>query len=314
MLLALSLVAGCRDPARPEAVWCANGTGPAQVIYPESITYDEANDVFYILDRTAHLQRLDHDGRCLADWWLPKWPEKPDPNPAIASDGSLLIPNPAPLDYDAELRFGPDGNIWIADGNYHRVEVCAPDGTLIRKFGSPGTGDGQFLLPTDVGFDHGRVYISEYGGNDRVQVFDMQGKKLFQFGRFGSGDGEFSRPQTMVFDHGRIYITDACNHRIDVFDTDGKWIRSMGSPGSGLGEFRFPYGLAEDRSGHLIVSEFGNNRVQMIDKETGRGLKIWGSTGREPGQFAYPWGVVVDRRGRIIAADAGNDRLQVFEF
>jgi hypothetical protein len=69
-----------------------------------------------------------------------------------------------------------------------------------------------------------------------------------------------------------------------------------------------------DKEGHLIVCEFGNNRVQMIDKETGKGLKTWGAAGRDPGQLAYPWGVIVDKRDRVVAVDAGNNRLQVFEF
>jgi DNA-binding beta-propeller fold protein YncE len=69
-----------------------------------------------------------------------------------------------------------------------------------------------------------------------------------------------------------------------------------------------------DHEGHLIVCEFGNNRVQMIDKESGKGIKTWGSGGHDPGQLAYPWAVAIDKRDRIVAVDAGNNRLQVFEF
>jgi hypothetical protein len=88
----------------------------------------------------------------------------------------------------------------------------------------------------------------------------------------------------------------------------------MGGLGSGLGEFRFPYGLDQDHHGHLIVCEFGNNRVQQIDKLTGRGLAMWGSGGREPGQLAYPWALIVDRKDRVFVVDSGNNRVQVFEF
>jgi SAM-dependent methyltransferase len=73
--------------------------------------------------------------------------------------------------------------------------------------------------------------------------------------------------------------------------------------GSGRGQYRFPYGLDQDREGNLVVCEFGNNRVQLIDKHTGKGLKIWGSEGRAPGHFAYPWAVAVDKRGRVVAVD-----------
>jgi DNA-binding beta-propeller fold protein YncE len=54
--------------------------------------------------------------------------------------------------------------------------------------------------------------------------------------------------------------------------------------------------------------------VQLIDKETGKGLATWGSGGRELGQLAYPWGVAVDKKDHVVTVDAGNNRLQVFEF
>src|SRR5439155_5303137 len=110
------------------------------------------------------------------------------------------------------------------------------------------------------------------------------------------------------------YVADACNHRIEVFKTDGTFVRAMGVVGDGPGQFRFPYGLDMDSSGHLIVCEFGNDRVQLIDKESGKGLKVWGVPGREPRQFAYPWALSVDRHDRVVAVVSGNNRLQVFEF
>ena len=288
----IAILCGCGESNKPQAVWCETGTGPGEVVYPRAITYSASDDTFFIIDRVAHVQHLDHEGHCLAEWQMPEWKMGKPVGAAV----------------------GPDGNLWVPDTHYHRVVIYSPAGKLLKMFGHEGTGDGQFMLPTDIAFDSGRVFVSEYGGNDRVQVFDRDWRKLYQFGHFGNGDGEFRRPQSMVIDHGLVFITDACNHRIAVFTTEGKWVRNMGSTGSGLGEFRFPYGLDEDREGHLIVCEFGNNRVQMIDKETGRGLKTWGSAGREPGQLAYPWGVAVDKRDRVVAVDAGNNRLQVFEF
>jgi DNA-binding beta-propeller fold protein YncE len=130
----------------------------------------------------------------------------------------------------------------------------------------------------------------------------------------GSGDGEFSRPVSMVVDKGFVYVTDASNHRIVVFKTDGTFVKNFGGVGSNLGQFRFPYGLDMDSKGNLIVAEFGNNRIQLIDKETGRGIRTWGAAGRDIGQLAYPWAAAVDKDGRVVAVDSGNNRLQVFRF
>jgi len=203
-----------------------------------------------------------------------------------------------------------------AGANINSELADKPGGELIREFGGFGKKPGQFVYPTDVAFDsRGRVFVAEYGDNDRVQVFDREsGKFLFQFGKFGNGDGEFSRPQSMVILGDTVYITDASNHRISVWTTEGRFLRNMCKIGSGDGELRFPYGLDVDSKGRLVVCEFGNNRVQLIDKETGRGLGTWGAGGRELGQLAYPWAVAVDKDDRVVAVDAGNNRLQVFEF
>lgn len=283
----------CRDSAKPEAIWCETGMGPTQVVYPRGISYSKLDDTFFIVDRVARIQHLDHDGKFLGEWRMPEFKTgKP-----------------------VGLTAGPDGLVYVPDTHYQRVIVYRPDGTEVRRWGSYGTAPGQFIFPTDIAFDaKGNVFVSEYGDNDRVQVFSPEGKFLYQFGKFGQGDGEFIRPQSMVIDGETLYITDACNHRICVFKTDGTFVRNMGGVGSQLGYFRFPYGMDMDRDGHLIVCEFGNNRVQMIDKETGRGIKAWGSAGHEPGQLAYPWAVAIDKRGRTVTVDAGNNRLQVFEF
>jgi len=293
-LLILMMLAGCGDSAQPEAIWCETGTGPDQVVYPRGITYSPADDTFFVVDRMARVQHLDRSGKFIAEWRMPNWQ----------------------LGKPVGISAGPDGLVYVPDTHYHRVAVYDPKTCKqVREWGSLGYGPGQFVFPTDIAFDDkGHVFVSEYGDNDRITVFDPDGKFLYQIGKFGQGPGEFSRPQSMVIDGDTIYVTDACNHRICVFKTDGTFVRNMGRSGSAPGEFRFPYGLDQDREGNLIVCEFGNNRLQKIDKVTGKALAVWGAAGREPGELAYPWGVAVDKRNRVVAVDAGNNRLQVFEF
>lgn len=292
VLLLVIIFMGC-DNSKPKEIWCETGTGPAQVVYPRAIAYKKQDDTFFVIDRMARVQQLSRSGECLNEWRMPNFAHgKP-----------------------VGVSVGPDGNVYVPDTHYQRVMVYSPDGKLLRSWGENGTGPGQFIFPTDIAFDSkGNVFVSEYGDNDRIQIFAPDGKFLYQIGRFGTGDGEFIRPQSILIDGEALYVADACNHRLQVFKTDGTFVRVMGGVGSGLGEFRYPYGLDQDDRGHLIVCEFGNNRVQLIEKATGRGIKSWGSGGHEPGQLAYPWAVAVDKRDRVIAVDAGNNRLQVFEF
>ena len=290
--LTMLIVVGC-DHSQPKAIWCETGTGPAQVVYPRAIAYKDSDDTFFVIDRMARVQQLNRQGQCLNEWRMPQWQTgKP-----------------------VGISVGPDGNVYVPDTHYQRVMVYTPDGKLLRQWGSSGYGPGQFAYPTDIAFDkQGNVFVAEYGDNDRIQVFTPEGKYLYVFGKFGKEPGEFMRPQAILIDGDDVYVADACNHRLQVFKTDGTFVRVIGGVGSELGEFRYPYGLSMDNEGRLVVCEFGNNRVQLVDKKTGRGLKIWGSGGHEPGQLAYPWGVAVDRNDRVVAVDAGNNRLQVFEF
>jgi DNA-binding beta-propeller fold protein YncE len=286
---------GCSDPTQPNAVWLGTGTGPGQVVYPRAIAYAPRDDTFWVIDRLARVQHLDRHGKFLNEWRMPDY----------------VTGKPV------GVSVGPDGNVYIPDTHYQRVAVYSPGGELLRRWGEAGQGPGQFIYPTDVAFDSkGNVFVGEYGDNDRIQVFTPEGKYLYEFGQFGVGDGQFSRPQSVLIDAtDTVYIADACNHRIAVFKTDGTFLRNMGGPGSDPGQFRYPYGLAESPDGRsLVVCEFGNNRVQRIDKATGAGQGTWGAAGHSLGELAYPWGVAVDRRGRVVAVDAGNNRLQLFEF
>lgn len=292
-LCGLILLSGCRDTDQPVAIWLSTGMGPAQVVYPRAIAYDAPRDQFVVVDRLARVQRIDSNGKFVAGWRMPDY----------------MMGKPV------GISVGPDGNIYVPDTHYQRIMVYSPEGQLIRQWGEPGKAKGQFIYPTDVAFDdRGRVYVSEYGDHDRIQVFDMQGNYLTEFGNFGMGDGEFSRPQSIAIVGDTVYLADACNHRIGVWKTDGSFVKHIGSVGTAAGEFRFPYGMDVAPDGKLLVTEFGNNRVQLIDPASGASVQQWGKAGRQPGELAYPWAAVVDKRGRVVIVDAGNNRLQVVKW
>ena len=289
----LILLSGCSKSSAPDDIWLESGAGDGQVVYPRAIAYSPKDDTFFVVDRMARIQHFDKDGKFLKSWRMPSYAQgKP-----------------------VGLSVAPDGNLYVPDTHYNRVIVFSPEGKQLREWGSFGSGPAQFTYPTDIAFDdQNHVFVSEYGDHDRIQVFDYAGKFLYQFGKFGQGDGEFSRPQSMLIVKDIMYITDACNHRICVFKTDGSWVRNMCSLGSGAGELRFPYGLDQDAKGNLVVCEFGNNRIQKIDKQTGKGLGTWGHAGRAEGELAYPWAVICDKHKRSIIVDSGNNRLQVVTF
>jgi DNA-binding beta-propeller fold protein YncE len=63
-----------------------------------------------------------------------------------------------------------------------------------------------------------------------------------------------------------LFVCDGENHHIQLFNAmNGQFVKSYGSEGSGDGQFNHPYGICVSASGKIIVSERGNDRVQIFE-------------------------------------------------
>jgi len=274
------------------AMFGRTGRGGGEFMYPRAIDIARDGSVS-IVDKTARIQRFSAAGDLL---------------------GVLQMPL-AEMGKPTGLSFAANGDLYVADTHYHRVMVFSSAGKIIGEFGQFGEDEGCFIYPTDVAFSgEGRIFVSEYGGNDRVSVFGGAGEFLYCFGEPGSGRGEFSRPAALGVDRSRglLYVADACNHRIAIYDFDGTVVGYIGSAGRGRGQLRYPYDLAVTTDNNILVCEYGNNRIQLFSPE-GQSLGVYGRAGRGSGELAYPWGVAVDGQGRAFIVDAGNNRIQVWQ-
>jgi hypothetical protein len=67
------------------------------------------------------------------------------------------------------------GVVYIADTDNNRVQVLSKTGGFLRKWGSIGSGNGQFLRAEDVALSvDGTVWVAD-DGNSRVQAFSSAG-------------------------------------------------------------------------------------------------------------------------------------------
>jgi ABC-type Fe3+ transport system permease subunit/DNA-binding beta-propeller fold protein YncE len=294
---AMSLT-GCDGKSRPPeetevlSSFGESGRGQGQFIHPRAIDITTDGTLF-IVDKTGRIQKFGSKGNFLATIEMP------------------LVEMGKPTG----LSVAPNGNLYVADTHYHRVLIFSPEGEIVDEFGKFGEDDGCFIYPTDVAFsEDGRIFVSEYGGNDRVSVFTGQGDFLFCFGSPGGGRDQFGRPSALCLDkvRKRLYVADACNHRIAIYNLDGELIEYFGSTGRDPGQLRYPYDLTMLADGTLVVCEYGNNRVQLFDAE-GQSLAVYGRWGRRLGELACPWGVAVDAKRRAFIVDRDNMRIQVWQ-
>lgn len=185
---------------------------------------------------------------------------------------------------------------------------------FIRKWGTYGSGDGQFNNPSGAACDsQGNVYVADTY-NHRIQKFTADGVFLTKWGTYGTGDGQFNGPRSPAVDaDGNVFVSDEGNHRIQKFTGDGVFLTKWGSYGSGDGQFDEPNGVALDDVGNLYVAS-GWDSYERIQKFTGDGtfLTKWGNYGSGDGQFDNPTGVAVDLDGNVYVADSRNYRIQKF--
>jgi streptogramin lyase len=220
-------------------------------------------------------------------------------------------------DVDAELPSVPTTSTSTTSSTSTSTTTSTPTttlvcGTFLTKWGSSGSGDGQFSFPHGVAVDgSGNVFVGEEG-NARIQKFTDTGTFLTKWGSPGSGDGQFDTPWGVAVDgSGHVFVADYANNRIQKFTDTGTFLTKWGSHGSGDGQFSAPTGVAVDGSGHVFVAEQLNDRIQKFT-DTGTFLTKWGSSGSGDGQFNFPHDVAVDGGGNVFVTDSQNNRVQKF--
>jgi DNA-binding beta-propeller fold protein YncE len=260
-----------------------------------------------------------------------------------------------------------NGEVYVTDEWKSSVSVFDAKGKFVRKWGTPGSGPGQLKGPAGIVCEpNGNVIVVD-SGNNRLQVFTPQGKLVAQCGKAGSGEGEFNKPWGITLDQdGNIYVADWKNHRVQKLSPAGKFLMAIGRYGkipvaenafavTYLGPFissvpeterisagilNHPTGVAVDPEGDIYVTDWGNHRLCIFDKEgrplthlvgDAQAMSKWGQQSIDANpdmmkayrrvqnleqlwRFCFPTAVVFNpKTDQIIVADCQRNRLQVYK-
>jgi hypothetical protein len=150
------------------------------------------------------------------------------------------------------------GNVWVASPWENDFWVFKPDGTFVERWGTAGSGNGQFHLTTHdqvhsdadgaVAFaPDGSFYVAD-GGNNRIEQFDTHRHFVRAWGSFGNGDGQFTSPKGIATDGKTVFVADDYRGDMQTFDATGRH----------LATFTFPF---------VLFSLRPNGDVQTMNQE-----------------------------------------------
>ncbi len=243
------------------------------------------------------------------------------------------------LKYPTGIVVFPDGKVMVADTGNHRIVIFDSDGKFIKTFGSEGEETGKLQYPRGVAVSPaGHIVIADTG-NNRVQIFDGEGKFLKKFGSAASQEAGYEGAMDSPYDVaitplGNILVADTVNSRVQIFDSEGQFLKEFGSEGTQNRQFaesivrridtaivdgikikpQSLFAVAVSSSGDIFVTDTGNHRIQIFDKE-GQFLSMINTGGKAKKQSQADYslmGLALSSTGELFVTDAGNSRVQVF--
>lgn len=205
------------------------------------------------------------------------------------------------------------------------------------KWGTQGSGDGQFLNPEGLAVDkNAKVYVADQG-NFRIQKFSSDGTFITKWGSFcnlgprtspaegfgegcntnapggqSSGDGQFAGLVGIaVGPDGSIYTTEMFNERVQKFTPDGTFITKW-SPATAVGFSQFfARGIGVDSSGNVYVSDFNSQTIAKFSSG-GSFIKSWNIIPTAEGK-AQVNDIAVDAAGNVyVAITRGSQPIEIF--
>lgn len=144
----------------------------------------------------------------------------------------------------------------------------------------------------------GTMAVSDYFGHS-VYVFDSEGTLFRKI-------DQLNQPLDVVFVNDEdILVSDHGDNRICQYNTrTGLFIKEFGK-----GKLKNPFGFSMDDKEQIIVSDYYNNRIQVLAKNGGN-IFTFGDIG--PEKLLRPFSCV-SHKNRFFVSDSGHSCIKVFD-
>ena len=221
-----------RDPDHPVCVFDKNGNflwswGQGLIAFAHAIIIDKDQNV-WLVDRNTHeVHKYTKEGAHLMTIGSKgdRSDTGVDPEDYSSTAFQTVTHGGPPFNMPAGIAFNDEGQIFIADGYANaRVHKFTPQGDLIKSWGGPGDGAGEFRLPHGIWIDrHERVLVADRE-NDRVQVFTQEGEYISTWPTKLIGPALF-----YVDSDDTVYVPEHNGGLFSVLSLEGELITQWGS-------------------------------------------------------------------------------------
>ena len=239
------------------------GSGNGQLSNVYGVTVDKDDNIYVADCYNNRIQKFSPEGEFVA---------------AVSGRDHIKLQFSYPVGIAYNHR---DNNLYVPDNGNHRIQVLTTDLKFVRRFGTQGSGNGQFLNPHNLAFDDANnLYVTEYS-NNRVQVLTTEGQFLRTISQkticqqvsspwaiaidSKKANGQkLNSPWAIAIDSSNtVYVSEDGPYCVSVFTSQGDYITTFGGRGSEEGQFREIFGLSINNSDSIIASDRDNGRLQI---------------------------------------------------
>jgi len=244
---------------------------------PHGITITP-DDIVWCTDDLDHtVRKFTLDGKLLQTLGTLNQPSDSGyvPNPTHSLES--IKRGAGPFNRPTKVALAPNGDLYITDGYGNaRVHHFTSAGKLIKSWGEPGEGPGQFNLP-HAAWVHtdGRVFVCDRE-NSRVQVFRPTGEHLSTWNMAGRPQGLTIDKDNHVFISVMLWIagartlagklmTESAPSHICICDLEGNLLAKWGATNYGeMDSFVSAHGMCIDSQGSWYVVENGQHGLKRL--------------------------------------------------
>lgn len=239
------------------------------------------------------------------------------------SDGQWISTFGTNLNQPRQIDVSPsNGDVFLVNARDRQVVVYGADQVEKFRFGSAGSGAGQFNgdpRGVSVSADGELAFVTDDGGR-RVHVFNAaNGTFLYTIGTASLGDFHFTDPRGITAtSDGKLLVTDEWDYSLKEYSVTASGAtferRMFGTPPP-MNGVNSPRGVSTDAAGRVFVSDWWNQRLVRTNTD-GSGYLAWGERGtrNDPGSFNFAWdNAVQPSTGRVFVANRESHEITVFE-